>query len=120
MTMPGAEEGIAIAWNFVQWAVGLVGAGFVAVIGWAVFIGRKIGGYESQFSVLRADLDAHRLDSRVRGAHYDEQFEKLWVNDRNLEKLIAGLPDALMVRLEPRFSDVTRRIDEAIQRRRSD
>jgi hypothetical protein len=49
-----------------------------------------------------------------------EQFEKLWVNDRNLEKLIAGLPDALMVRLEPRFSDVTRRIDEAIKRRRSD
>jgi hypothetical protein len=120
MNMPGAEEGIAIAWNFVQWVIGLIGAGLVAVIGWAVFIGRKIGGYESQFSVLRADLDAHRNDARVRGVQYDEQFEKLWVNDRNLEKLIAGLPDALMIRLEPRFSDVTRRIDEAIQRRRGD
>jgi hypothetical protein len=75
MNMPGAEEGIAIAWNFVQWAIGLIGAGFVAVIGWAVFIGRKIGGYESQFSVLRADLDAHRHDSRVRSAQYDEQFK---------------------------------------------
>ena len=120
MNMPGAEEGIAIAWNFVQWVIGLIGAGLVAVIGWAVFIGRKIGGYENQFSVLRADLDAHRNDTRVREIQYDEQFEKLWVNDRNLEKLIAGLPDALMIRLEPRFSDVTRRIDEAIQRRRGD
>ena len=120
MNVPGAEDGIAIAWNYVQWAVGLVGAGFVAVVGWAILIGRKIGGYENQFSVLRADLDAHRADVRVRGVHYDEQLEKLWVNDRDLEKLIAGLPDALMIRLESRFSDVTRRIDEAIQRRRGD
>lgn len=118
MDLPGSEDGAKMTSGLIQWAVGAIASGFGLVVGWAVFIGRKIGGYESQFFVLRNDLDAHRQDGRLRGAHYDEQLEKLRDNQTVMEKLIAGLPDVLMIRLEPRFSDLTRRIDEAIQRRR--
>ena len=118
MNTPGADEIFMIPWNILQWVLGVIGAVFMAVSGWSVYVGRKIGGYENQFIVLRADLDQHRNDMKTRGEHYDAAIEQLARSDRDLEKLIAALPDAIMLRLEPRFAEFTRRVDEAFHRRR--
>lgn len=113
-----SPDGIFATWGFIQWAITGAVAALVAIGTLIWRLGSKVGTYQSEFAAMRIEIDSKHKENTERSMHFDVEIAKLRENDRTLERTVAGLPDAIMVRLEVSLQAMTRRIDDALQRPR--
>ena len=112
-----SDIGIFATWGFIQWAIAASVTALMVVGGFIWRLGSKVGKYQAEFAAMRLEIDTKHKENTDRAAHFDQEITKLRENDRTLERTVAGLPDAIMLRIEASFREITRRIDEALSRR---
>ena len=112
--------GIFASWGFIEWSItaSVTALGVVAGLLWR--LGTKVGTYQTQFAAMRLEIDTKHRENVERAEHFDSEISKLRENYHSLGLSIAGLPDAIMMRLDPLFREINRRIDEVLPRRRED
>lgn len=111
-------------WGFVEWAIaGLCGVG-VTISGWATYLAWRFGGAQRDLAQVQKDVLAVKDDIKQLGTEFqrrrdetDAEIEKLRENDGKLAQAVAEIPDKLMVRLEPKFNDLTNRLFALVERR---
>jgi hypothetical protein len=115
--MPPSEppDGFFVTWGVVEWALAALTGIVTALSAFIWRIGVKLGAFEKEFSLLQADINDRR-------EKLERQLASLEGNDRNLERAVAALPDAIMTRItgsfEGSFRYLNGRIDELLARMR--
>ena len=107
------------AWGFIEWSVtGLCAAG-AAMAGWTWRLAWLLSSAQKDVSAMKENVDDIRREAIRRGERTDAEIERLRENDGKLAQAIAEIPDKLMVRIDPKFSDLQNRMYGLLENRRN-